>query len=119
VEKRTLTISIDPDWRSRLRAAARRAEKSAYQGETLNFQREDEFFSMLNGNRWRLLRAIMSAGETGVRELARRIQRDVRRVHDDIVILQNMGLVERTKRGKVLCPYDDIHVDIHVDRMAA
>ncbi len=116
MEKRTLTVSVDADWRGRLRDAARQAEAATtYQGETLNFQRADEFFSMLTGNRWRLLQALIGEqGATGVRELARCLHRDVRRVHDDIVVLEKLGLIERTANGGVACPFDDVHVDVHV-----
>jgi len=119
MEKRTLTITVDDDWRGRLRAAAGRGDAAEYQGETLNFQRADEFFSMLTGNRWRLLHELMRCGEIGVRELARRIGRDVRRVHDDILILCDLGLAKRTDQGGVVCQFDDIHVDIHVEKLAA
>jgi len=119
MEKRTLTITLDSDWGRQIRAAASKGEKDQYQGETLNFQRADEFFSMLTGNRWRLLHEVMRCGEIGIRELARHIGRDVRRVHDDIVVLQDLGLVDRTDGGGVVCPFEDIHVDIHVEKKLA
>ncbi len=120
MEKRILTITVDADWRGRLRDAARSAtDATSYQGETLNFQRADEFFSMLTGNRWRLLQALIGGGGTlGVRELARRLDRDVRRVSDDISALHKLGLIERTSVGGVVCPYDDVHVDVHVAEFA-
>ncbi len=116
MENRTLTISVDADWQSGLKNAARKAvTATTYQGETLNFQRADEFFSMLTGNRWRLLQALIEKGSTtGVRELARQLHRDVRRVHDDIIALEKLGLIERTANGGVVCPFDDVHVDVRV-----
>ncbi len=119
MEKRTLTITVDPDWRRKLREAANKGGASAYQGETLNFQRADEFFSWLTGKRWRLVHELVGAGEMSIRELARRVGRDVKRVHGDVQLLQRLGLIERTATGGVVCPYSDIHVDIHVMREAA
>jgi len=121
MDKRIVTISVDADWKGRLRDAARLAgDATTYQGETLNFQRADEFFSTLTGNRWRLLQALIGKeGKIGVRELARRLQRDVRRVHDDIVALEKLGLIERTEAGGVVCLYDDVHVDVHVSGLLA
>jgi len=119
MEKRTLTITVDNDWKRQLHVAASKGNTTKYQGETLNFQRADEFFSMLTGNRWRLLHELMPCGEIGVRELARRVGKDVRRVHDDILILCDLGLAERTDCGGVICRFDDIHVDIHVLKLAA
>ena len=49
-----------------------------------------------------------------IRELARRAGRDVRRVHDDVLVLAELGLVERTAKGGVRCPFADIHLDMHL-----
>jgi predicted transcriptional regulator len=53
-----------------------------------------------------------------VRELARRVDRDVKRVHEDASVLVSLGLIERTERGGLLCSYDDIHVDMHLRHAA-
>ncbi len=29
-----------------------------------------------------------------------------------------LGLIERTDRGGVVCPYDDVHVDMHIRHAA-
>jgi predicted transcriptional regulator len=54
-----------------------------------------------------------------VRELARRLDRDVKRVHADACVLAELGLVERTASGGLLCPFADIHVDMHLSTRAA
>ena len=38
-------------------------------------------------------------GELSVRELARALGRDVKRLHEDVVILAELGLLERTEGG--------------------
>lgn len=53
-----------------------------------------------------------------VRELARCVQRDVKRVHEDASELVKLGLIERTERGGLVCPYTDIHMDMHMRRVA-
>lgn len=119
MEKRTLTVTINPDWRASLRAAARGAfTADAYQGETLNFETPAAFFARLTEKRWAMLHALQGAGEVAVRELARRIGRDVKRVHEDAGALVELGLIERTERGGLVCPFDDIHVDMHLRRAA-
>ncbi len=62
--------------------------------------------------------ALREAARRGLRELARRLGRDVRRVHEDVTTLTELGLIERTDRGGVVCPYDDIHVDMHIRHAA-
>ncbi|PZU54630.1 MAG: hypothetical protein DI561_04900 [Thauera sp.] len=119
MEKRTLTVTIDPDWRTALRDAAHRGfAAGAYRGETLNFESPAAFFSRLTENRWIMLHTLQGAGEVAVRELARRLARDVKRVHEDASVLVKLGLVERTEKGGLICPFDDIHVDMHLGRAA-
>ncbi|WPL19488.1 CRISPR locus-related DNA-binding protein [Thiorhodovibrio winogradskyi] len=115
MEERTLTITLNPDWRAALRAAGARAKADTYQGETLNFESVGALFARLTERRWSLVRALMGAGELSVRELARRLGRDVKRVHEEVTALAQLGLVERTERGGVLCPYVNIHVDLQLN----
>lgn len=112
--KRTLTITIDDDWQSDLRRAAKRAAEGGYQGERLGFATPGLFFGKLTERRWELVRVLQRDGVAGVRELARRVERDVRRVHDDVGVLLELGLIEKDEQGKLLCPYADIHVDMHL-----
>lgn len=116
--ERTLTITVNPDWRGALRSAAGVARSAGYQGERLNFETPGVFFRDLTARRWALVEMLMGAGELGVRELARRAERDVKRVHEDVERLSELGLVERTDHGGVICPYGNIHVDMHLHRKA-
>lgn len=49
-----------------------------------------------------------------VRELARRVGRDVRRVHQDVQIPAELGLLERDQAGRVVCPYANMHMHMHM-----
>jgi predicted transcriptional regulator len=40
------------------------------------------------------------------------VGRDVKRVHEDIVVLAELGLLERTETGGVVCPYTSMHIDM-------
>ncbi|WP_020503865.1 HVO_A0114 family putative DNA-binding protein [Lamprocystis purpurea] len=83
-------------------------------GETLHFDTPGAFFSKLTERRWALLRLLQGTEEMSERELARRAARDVKRVHEDVAALADLGLVERTERGGIVCPFADIHVDMHL-----
>jgi hypothetical protein len=48
------------------------------------------------------------------RELARLVNRDVKRVHEDSGILTELGLLERTESGGVCCPYTSMHIDMYL-----
>lgn len=112
--KRVLTVTMNADWRGTLRAAGRRATARSYQGEVLNFESAGAFFSKLTERRWALVQALQGQGEVPVRELARRVGRDVRRVHDDVEALAELGLVERTDSGGVVCPFEAVHIDMRL-----
>jgi predicted transcriptional regulator len=49
-----------------------------------------------------------------IREAARRVGRDVKAVHGDVHALLHAGLLDKTKDGKIVFPYDAIHVDFAV-----
>lgn len=113
---RTLTITTNADWKSALRVAGKRAgiglESGEYQGETLNFETPGTFFSHLTERRWELLNVLLGSGTVGVRELARRLNRDVKRVHEDAAVLVELGLIEKDERGALSCPFEHIHIDM-------
>ncbi|MEO8411316.1 MAG: DNA-binding protein [Propionivibrio sp.] len=98
-----------------MRRAAHAADGAAsYQGEHLNFDTPAAFFSQLTEKRWMIVHTLQGAGTVGVRELARRVGRDVKRVHEDAAALVNLGLIERSEKGELVCPFSDIHVDMHL-----
>jgi predicted transcriptional regulator len=111
---RYLTITLQPDWKGALRAMATAAQAETYQGEVLNFESPGHFFGRLTEKRWEIVRAAQGKGEMPVRELARAVGRDVKRVHEDVVVLAALGLLERTEGGGVLCPYASLHIDMHL-----
>lgn len=112
--ERYLTITLQPDWKGALRAMAPAAKSKQYQGEFLNFESPGHFFGQLTQKRWEIARAAQGKGELSVRELARSVGRDVKRVHEDVGILTNLGLLERTESGGVICPYASMHIDMYM-----
>jgi predicted transcriptional regulator len=112
--KRTLTITMSADWRAALRGAGRRAAARTYKGEVLNFESAGSFFGKLTERRWALVHALQGQGAMSVREIARRVSRDVRRVHDDVEVLAELGPLERTDSGGAVCPFDAVHIDMRL-----
>lgn len=112
--QRHLTITLQSDWKEGVRAAARSERAGTYQGEVLNFETPAQFFGQLTEKRWDVVRAAQGRGELPVRELDRIVGRDVKRVHEDVVTLAELGLLERTEAGGVICPYDSMHIDMYL-----
>ena len=112
---RRLTITLQSDWKAGLRAVAQTAKAGGYQGELLNFESLGQFLGRLTERRWEIIRIAQGKGLLSVRELARLVGRDVKRVHEDIVALAELGLLERTESGGVFCPYSSLHIDMHLN----
>ena len=112
--QRYLTITLQPDWKAAIRAAGVAAKADTYQGEVLNFETPAQFFRQLSEKRWDIVRAAQGKGDLPVRELARIVDRDVKRVHEDVGILTELGLLERTESGGVSCPFTSMHIDMYL-----
>ncbi|WML90643.1 hypothetical protein RCF98_16940 [Thiothrix lacustris] len=56
-------------------------------------------------------------GVLSIREVARRVNRDVKAVHGDVHVLLNAGLLKKSDDG-VLFPYSSIHVDFMLQAAA-
>lgn len=115
---RRVTITVQPDWKTALRAAGALAAQGTatgkYKGEFLNFEAPAQFFGQLTERRWSILHFLQGAEALSVREIARRVARDPKRVLDDVRVLLDLGLIEKTLDGKIVCPFADIHVDLHL-----
>ena len=66
---------------------------------------------MLSGKRWELLKVMTGAGPMTIRKAARRLERDVKAVHGDVQALLKAGLLQKTENGRIIFPFDAVHVD--------
>jgi predicted transcriptional regulator len=113
MKRRTLTIRLDADWQRALRRAGVKAKARRYQGEVLNFESPATFFGQLTERRWELVRALQGREPATIRELGRHVGRDVKRVHEDVRVLIDLGLLERVEGG-VTCPFVTVHIDMEL-----
>jgi predicted transcriptional regulator len=86
-------------------------ESGQPQGAHIGFESEEQLWQTLTLKRWQILKALTGAGELSIREIARRMGRDVKAVHGDITALLNCGLLDKTDSGRIVFPYDTVHVD--------
>ncbi len=91
------------------------ALKGNPEGAFIAFETPALLFKVLSGKRWDLLKALAGAGPMTIREAARRAHRDVKAVHGDIHSLLRAGILEKTEDGKVIFPFDAVHVDFMVN----
>jgi predicted transcriptional regulator len=98
-------------------AAFRSAWEQADRGETvqpervLAFESWEGLAAVMTGERYRLLRHLHVRPEPSVSALARHLGRHLRRVQEDIRVLEQAGLVDRSQ-GMVRAAADRISVGI-------
>jgi predicted transcriptional regulator len=80
-------------------------------GPRISFATPALLFKVLTGKRWELLNAMAGAEPVTIREAARRVGRDVKAVHGDIRALLKAGILQKTDTGRIVFPFDAIHVD--------
>lgn len=113
----TIGVASVAEVKARIKAAVRGQRDAT---PRFTFTSGADLLRTLNANRWGLLTALAGAGPIGVRELARRVGRDVKGVHTDATALVACGLIEKTESGALLFPYQGVHVDfVEVRALAA
>ena len=88
------------------------------QGPRISFATPDLLWRTFTQKRWELLAALTGAGPLSIREAARRVNRDVKAVHGDVHALLAGGVLERDERGRILFPFDAVHVDFTLTKAA-
>ncbi|MCX7056523.1 MAG: transcriptional regulator [Proteobacteria bacterium] len=87
-------------------------------GALIQFESPRALFKVLSPKRWELVERLQALGPISIRGLARDLERDVKRVHDDVLLLIEHGLVTRTDERKVQVPYDVIRADFDLRAVA-
>ena len=110
----TLGVSSIEETKKQL-AAALRGEPV---GEFIGFASVELLWKVLTAKRWEILRAMTGQGEMTIREIARRVGRDVKAVHGDVQALLLAGVLDRAESGRVVFPYDAVRVDFTLSAAA-
>jgi predicted transcriptional regulator len=84
-----------------------KSQKSA----RISFASPELLWQVLTAKRWELLKALRGAGPVSIREAARRVDRDVKAVHGDVVALLNAGVLDRAEGGGIVFPFDAVKVE--------
>jgi predicted transcriptional regulator len=83
-----------------------------------NFPTYEAMHSTLSPNRLEIIRAMAGQGALSFREVARRVNRDYKGVHNDLTALILVGFIDRHKDG-VIFPYETIHFEFDIAAKAA
>jgi predicted transcriptional regulator len=112
---RTVTLGVSSIEDTKRQMAA--AFQGEQQGEFISFASIELLWKVLTAKRWEILGVMTGQGALAIREVARRVDRDVKAVHGDIRALINAGVLDR-EGNSVIFPYDAVHVDFILSRAA-
>ena len=87
--------------------ASGKPQKSA----RISFASPELLWKVLTAKHWEILKALCGSGPISIRETARRVNRDVKGVHRDIIALLEAGLINRTEDGAIEFPYEAVKVE--------
>lgn len=113
-QKRTLTVRVQSheafmDDLMRKAQAIDRGE--GYQGEVLSFTEPALMSRVFSEKRWALIQKLRVIGPSTLRGLARELGRDVKRVYEDVELLIEDNVIERTADGKLVVPFETIRIE--------
>ena len=123
--KARIQIRRDADALAQVEAMAARfvdvwkTGKAVPHSTVLTFSSPAQLFSILSPKRWELIDRLQTLGPSTIRGLARALERDVKRVHEDVGVLVEWGLVEKDEASKVFVPFDEIEADFVLRGAAA
>ncbi|MEO8927497.1 MAG: transcriptional regulator [Caulobacteraceae bacterium] len=104
----TVTLSVAS--REEVTGRALAAFKGRGHDAHISFATPELLWRTLTRKRWELLQAMTGQGVMSIRQAARRVGRDVKAVHGDVVALAHAGVIDRAEGG-VVFPFDAVHVD--------
>jgi predicted transcriptional regulator len=93
-----------------------RAEQGIVPKEPINrlyFQSLETLLSVFTTRRLDLLKVLHETGPSSVRPLAKKLNRDCKNVHQDVALLEKVGLIQR-KDMKVNAPRERIIAEIRL-----
>ena len=112
----TVTIGISSV--KQLRKRAESAFKGQPQGSYLTFETLELMWKTLTPRRWEILRAMTGEEALSLRAISRLVGRDVKTTHQDVHALLDAGILEKTDEGRIIFPYDAVHVDFTITKAA-
>ncbi len=115
----TVRLSTPADAKARFVEAGKRAlsGQAVEATATLNFGSYEDMHRVLAPSRLAIVKALAGQGALSMREVARRVGRDVQAVHRDVTTLISAGVIDRTDEG-IEFPYGCIHFEFDVSAAA-
>lgn len=81
-------------------------------GSVRAFVSQELLWKKLTPKRLEILNVMVGAGPMSIRELARRLSRDVKAVHGDVHALLKENLITKTEGGQIELPFDEVRLEV-------
>lgn len=108
---KTVTLEVR-SLKDSLQAAAETTKSGkANKSACVSFASPELLWKVLTAKRWEILKVLTGAGPLSIREVARRVERDVKAVHADVHALLAAGILDRTEEGEIVFPYEAVRVN--------
>ncbi|HEY6434241.1 MAG TPA: transcriptional regulator [Acetobacteraceae bacterium] len=85
------------------------------QGEHISFASVELLWKTLTPRRWALVRAMAGRGPMSIRAAGRLVSHDFKTIHGDVQALLEAGVLGKDDAGRIVFPYDTIHVDFMIE----
>jgi len=110
MKKTTVRITVEPTelLKQRMKAHMKAAFAGKRQEPRIAFASFELLWKVLAPNRMALVQAMTGAGPLSLREVTRRVERDV---HADVHTLLNAGVLDTLDDGRIVFPFDAVRVD--------
>jgi predicted transcriptional regulator len=105
------TLIVDVSSLEEVNARVDRAVAGDVIGTRRSFVSADLLLDFMTSKRLQILKVMTGAGPISIRELSRRIGRDVKAVHGDVQALIARRFVIKTDDGKIEFPFDEVRVN--------
>lgn len=114
-----LRVTSNPEETHRQNALDRleRWEAGEEVPHVVNFQEPSDLRALLTDRRIELLRSVMADRPASIRQLAERLGRDVKSVHEDLQILADYDIVLFEQDGRAkrpVVPYETIEISLEI-----
>jgi len=87
---------------------AEKGERLAEAVPRVNFESLSDLLAVLTPDRLAVLETVAAQPRLSIRALAARLSRDYGNVHEDVIALSEVGLIERDAEGQLAAPYDEL-----------
>src|SRR5512137_491387 len=119
MNERILNVKVGEPLEASLARAAQTME-ALERGDTppsyfsVGFSDIGQLLAVFTPRRWDLLAALREDGPMTIAELARRLKRDYKNVHNDVEKLVEWQALEKDEQNRVVAPFSEIVMDVRL-----